>query len=641
MRSIRPKKELEHHTKISLPKMEHALVAEDFYIDNDIFHQIPALLEQAQANDISLRPNLKFCRNIGKNGDMRQQHQSNQILLKIMSARGKPVYYPLSISIELQHSILIQRELSSLYSHDNINEIVDTEYLAVYLLCEAKNCTTTKRNIGFRDRNRKWTQTSHLNYTVKGLVRLGSVNDFLDYNTTVDWPKNIFEQPTLAVYKHRIVYQDNKNIEETSEYAPYLGPSLEQIAESNSFTEYQTMEMCIAFFECILSEYDKNNHQDFCDIKPSNFCYDITHKTCEQCDKKAIGDPKICTDKYLPRWLQQNHAYGINTRYTGPREYYTLASRDLWAMACSLNKISGNIQPLIKIATDMKKIANKTKLLTSGFSNQQYIKETVLPNLRKVQKTVSPDIKLDELALEYIKTKMILPDNLHLPVNESNKAIFVCAVLGAKAYLDQHERKGSQSKGKKAVEEFLKKIIDFDPDAAPQIYTHQIRQQIEKTIQGSDSAPCSRFFSLSSRRHMLRTYCPSSLTDEYTGKTKDIRHHINMLTQMRLTKIFKPNREQEAFTHRMYTMLLGSRQDDTLQSKVLQTAVQYLECSKAGYFGKKAIREFIYTLCQEENMSNEDICEQISLVTKGGLFSRAKMRKEFFAPYLATTPPKH
>ncbi|MCD8542200.1 MAG: hypothetical protein LRY69_01815 [Gammaproteobacteria bacterium] len=410
----------------------------------------------------------------------------------------------------------------------------------------------------------------------------------------------------------------------SSERGPYLGPSLTAMLKSPTVLFSEKIDMSIAFFEYIASEYDRYpTMTGFFDIKPDNFSYNRSTKTCDQNDKKARVNNGFRTGKYLmPSWKRGD----------------SVASRDLWAMGQSLREIVESSDDkkeydafaLTKIWTDIQRTARLTKEV-STFDNATYIKETVLPALNdiKTKKSFSSEEKLSISAENYLKDTLKDP-YFTLPANEANKAVFTCAVLGAKAYLDQHQRKDSSSKGKAKVEAFLQTISQLSPNLGADQYRQQVTNAINEAAP-KKSCLSPRFFSSSSRQALFSAYCSPVAQN---GQTFTPEQYLRALTRKRLGKLL-PNVTENDLNLAVDVFLGG--ESDSLRFQVLQKSVEYLECSKSGWLGRRAVKKLARSVCEAEKITDAFVRSEVELSIQNlGLFKycSSKRRQEFFTPLL-------
>lgn len=423
----------------------------------------------------------------------------------------------------------------------------------------------------------------------------------------------------------------------SSEVMPYLGPSLDHIATSQKTLDQKIQLCCIEFFEHMLSRYKQNPCITFNDIKLQNWSYDEQTKQCNQNDTKAINNPGIHTSDYLAPWLDNN-----NKQQLPPH-----AARDLYAMGCSIanmldlheqsiikNNIHYNISIQLRIAyirkisRNIQGYAEKNKNNQTTLNNATYIEHTVLPALRQSLTLSKQDI-LFISAVNYLKDQNITVDQQKF-THEENKKAFTYAVFGAKNYLDQHESKKSKSKGKAVTKEFLKKLVSITPDQDSTTYVTAVNNTIETSVKGS------RFFSKqSSRRGIFKAYCSSNHPPETNTSS-----YLSDLTQMRLSRLLnvKDTIEETAKLNRTLALFLSGDSSE-LHYRVLQKAIQYLECSKSGRLGKRLVRRFVKEkLCEQRYIapgSMQNILNEM-VMSQTGFFGGNKSRREFFGEFISS-----
>ncbi len=430
----------------------------------------------------------------------------------------------------------------------------------------------------------------------------------------------------------------------TFEVMPYLGPSLYDIAEDPKVMLSQKIEMCIQFFEHIASEYEGYRRENpesstlgFYDIKPDNFSFDIHGtKKCVQNDTKAKNtEPHWRSPGYTAPWVLDGCG-SLNQQKSIP-------ARDLYAMGRSVMKIlqlhqkapsqkKSNRLDELKIEKlqilFLKKMAND--IMSHATANQDkkdldnvhYIKETIIPFLKD---SYLPDDILFSSAVNYVNEK-------HTPIDDEKKKaikadrekknIFTSAVFGAKAYLDQHQMKNDKTTGKDAVNNFLKDLVSIDSTLDAALYKKDVEDKVKISKKGSNS------FSKRSRHNIFNAYSPPTSLAGQRNQTD----HIREATEERICNL--GTRNDAIFYRTMNIFLLNDK--ESLRFKVLEKAIQYLECSEAGWLGKKAVRGLINTLSSSEAIKDECIVQQVDLTVNACVFFKGtnKTRTEFFGEFL-------
>ena len=423
----------------------------------------------------------------------------------------------------------------------------------------------------------------------------------------------------------------------TFEVMPYLGPSLYDIAADSKVTLFEKITMCIAFFEHIASEYEGYREKNpepstlgFYDIKPDNFSFDIHGtKECVQNDTKAKNrQPTMHTKRYTAPWV----CGSLNKQKSIP-------ARDLYAMGKSVMEIlelhqnkkrqnnSERLEPLQilflkKMANDIMSRATANQD-NKNLDNAAYIRETIIPSLQDA--SVSDNI-LFSSAVNYLREKHALIDDEKkkaIKADKKKKNIFTCAVFGAKAYLDQHQMKNDKTTGKDAVNNFLKDLVSIDSILDTTSYKKAVEDKIETSKKGSNS------FSKRSRHNIFNAYSPPTI---FAGQ-KNLTDHIREATEER---IYNLGTRDDAVFYRTMNIFL-SNDNQNLRFKVLEKAIQYLECSEAGWLGKKAVRGLIKTLSQSEAIEDECIIKEVDLTVNACVFFKGinKTRTAFFGDFLS------
>ncbi|MBP9726270.1 MAG: hypothetical protein KBD83_02220 [Gammaproteobacteria bacterium] len=426
----------------------------------------------------------------------------------------------------------------------------------------------------------------------------------------------------------------------TFEVMPYLGPSLYDIAEDPKVMLSQKIEMCIQFFEHIASEYEgykgenpESSTLGFYDIKPDNFSFDIHGtKKCVQNDTKAKNtDPHTRTTYYTAPWAFDRKG-SLNQKKSIP-------ARDLYAMGKSVinilqlhQKSQKNSKPLEQLQMSfLKKIADDimshatAEQNNKDFDNADYIRATIIPSLKD---SYASDDSLFSFAVNYLKEKNILMNDENKTAIEADpekKNIFTCAVFGAKAYLDQHQKGNDKTTGKDAVNDFLKALVDINTVSSDEStkYKASVEAEIEQSKKGSNR------FSNRSRRAIFNTYCPTELTISQNTKTD----HIREATEARICNLV--GIKDDAASERLAAVLLYPNDSKSLRFKVLEKAIQYLECSEAGWLGKKAVRGLIHTLSEPEEIQDACIIKEVKSTVNACVFFKGinKTRTAFFGDF--------
>jgi len=671
------------------------------YIDNMILDHAHGVLSQAQQNNITLESGLKFCRNYSKEGILKQESvkilhlplegsAQNRGFLKDITLRhsifidnvpgsdGLGVYMLCESQDSNSHlddapacigkrdrSRIIKRSDKKTGDHQVITNCVVKYMLYLGLVSSILDDTRAVNFYPFFSVYKRRVYP----YSVVSVFKGGASSHSIDFRTigldvgektsdlTVFWMADHKintvtvtvntdspEASKIVQKVSNLIQSNDKQLiaairqvvpslpletdHSSSERGPYLGPSLTAMLKSPTVLFSEKIDMSIAFFDYIYSQYNENPDMlGFFDIKPDNFSYDRQGRKCDQNDKKARTKNNLVTKKYLMRSWQ-----------TGD----SVASRDLWAMGQSLREIVESSSTdkeqydafaLTKIWTDIQRTARLTKT-DRTFRNATYIRETVLPALQRIagEKKILPEEKLSISAENYLKDTLKDP-GFTLPVNEENKAVFTCAVLGAKAYLDQHQRKDSSSKGKEAVKNFLDTIRKLSPDLRADEYRVQVTEAINEAAP-KKSCLSPRLFSSSSRQALFGSYCSLVVQSDSNLVPASAESHLRTLTTERLRRLL-PNVSPNELALAV-DVFLGD-ESDSLRFQVLQQSVQYLECSKAGWIGKSAVKKLVRSVCKAEGIADELVAAEVKLsIQNSGLFKycSSKRRQEFFAPLL-------
>jgi hypothetical protein len=420
---------------------------------------------------------------------------------------------------------------------------------------------------------------------------------------------------------------------------PYLGPSLNEIAEDPNVTLDQKIIMCIKFFEHIASEYKlyasenpNSSTLGFYDIKPHNFSFDINGtQKCVQNDTKAKNcDPERHTKRYLAPWLDK-----VPLRNSTK----SIPARDLYAMGQSVMEIfrqdricKKNSKPLEKlqrfylekIANDMISYAQKNQN-NNNLDNRDHIEKTIIPSLNTIQTQGDALFTFAVIYLAQNKTPIDAEKQAAIEADPEKKNIFTCAVFGAKAYLDQPQIKNDKTIGKWAVKRFLTRLVKIEPVSAEQTdsYKDNVYKEINKSVKAS------HFFSRNSRRAIFNTYCPKN--DSFSPQENQI-DHMYQATQKRIDNLVKLDDDTK---DRLTNIFLSNNNKD-LRFKVLEKAIQYLECSKAGWFGKKSVRNLIKSLSGDDRINDEVIIDEVHLTVNDYVFFKGvnKTRRAFFGEFV-------